>query len=270
MALAFGIYNKDFCDSCIQSNAPMQCVFCQVQLCQTCSKYHDKIDLRKHLLVQCDAQKCEVHQQEVCTHRCNDCHKFRCFLCVLSEQEKGHLLVPIRNVSRMRFESFKQIRAEHIYALQKEKELVTMTRSFPHFVDVKYLHEQEKNRNQISCSGPVSSKELNVLFGSFEVDFPPDDPTSESFAREILGKHSLKDLVTYIQSLSNRIVLAKHCVFEVEVVNDEDHLNVVGEVGVNRSTLIEKILIFRYDHVSHFIVIQIYEIKKSKFNYELK
>lgn len=72
-------------------------------------------------------------------------------------------------------------------------------------------------------------KHIEALFDSFQVCFL-DDSVEDSFASEILGKESLAELVKEIQSLAYMIVSEKHHMFEVKVVNKEDHLNIVAEV----------------------------------------
>lgn len=73
------------------------------------------------------------------------------------------------------------------------------------------------------------TKHLEALFDSFQVCFL-DDSVEDSFASEILGKELLAGLVKEIQSLAYMIVPKKHHMFEVKVVNKEDHLNIVAEV----------------------------------------
>lgn len=80
----------------------------------------------------------------------------------------------------------------------------------------------------------ISSETLKEAFNSFKLDLPADVPGRESFARAIL-EDDINRLVTAIQSLSRGIVLTTQinaiqrdtpqvaaCVFEVDVVYDED------------------------------------------------
>lgn len=82
----------------------------------------------------------------------------------------------------------------------------------------------------------ISSETLKETFNSFKLDFPADVPGHKSFARKIL-EDDINRLVTAIQSLSCGIVLTTQtnaikrdspqveaCVFEVDVIDDEDRV----------------------------------------------
>lgn len=77
--------------------------------------------------------------------------------------------------------------------------------------------------------GCLEHEHHEALFDSFQVCFL-DDSGEDSFVSKILGNELLAKLVKEIQSLAYRIAPEKHHMFEVKVVNKEDHLNVVVEV----------------------------------------
>lgn len=82
---------------------------------------------------------------------------------------------------------------------------------------------------------------LKDLFNSFKLEYP-DDPLSQSFVRQILQDGMLTKLLTAVKSLSKGIVLIKNiltkrhnmpteaCVFEVDVVYEEDRFCVTRKV----------------------------------------
>lgn len=124
----------------------------------------------------------------------------------------------------MKYQSFNKLQKE-IEELEEQLEKTKKSISSVNVKDIPFKKYEE-----------ISSETLKETFNSFKLDFPADVPGHKSFARKIL-EDDINRLVTAIQSLSCGIVLTTQtnaikrdspqveaCVFEVDVIDDEDRV----------------------------------------------
>lgn len=212
------------CHICLDLNADVKCLLSQNRLCDKCSKH--PFEFTSHNLVNI-TEECLEHEHQEATHYCEDCHRFLCFLCILSEKHKRHALLAVGNKARRELKSSNQ-RCSPLAFRKRESQFELNPDISNKMHEVGDVFCRKKKKDNL-WSEPLSSKTLKALFDSFQV-YCLDDSVKDSFASKILGKQMLKELETEIKSLAYWIAPEKHHVFEVKVVNKEDHLNVVVEV----------------------------------------
>lgn len=221
--LPFHSIPEETCHICLGSNANVKCLSCCIRLCDKCSK--DPFYSSSHNLANI-TKECLEHEHQEATQYCEDCHRFLCFLCILSEKHKRHALLAVGNKAGRELKSFNQ-RFSPLAFRKREGQFELNPDISNKMHEVGNVFCRKKTKDNL-WSEPLSSKTLNALFDSFQV-YCLDDSAKDSFASKILGKQMLEELETEIKSLAYWIAPEKHHVFEVKVVNKEDHLKVVVE-----------------------------------------
>lgn len=87
----------------------------------------------------------------------------------------------------------------------------------------------------------VNFQKLSILFDSFKIVIP-DDSFQVSFIRNFLKESNLKEFVSEIRSLANRIVLCKH-IMDKDKKNGTVYVYRVVVKYTERQTIIEETVI---------------------------